>query len=192
MSLSSALFNVQQQSSNHGFSGASFLLTKDGRRAGQLSKPQPPPAPAVHWERKTERERERNRRARGREGSGWKQSMDAVRIEGTARSSLTRKRKISKLSRRIETRRQVSLCSSHFALDISSLCYSLCQYQFHQHERETSSVGSRREYVVYSSGWRLRACSSSDMHGSIWPDDVICVGVYMHVCMYEDASTLPS
>lgn len=35
--------------------------------------------------------------------------MDAVRIEGTARSSLTRKRKISKLSRRIETRRQVSL-----------------------------------------------------------------------------------
>lgn len=35
--------------------------------------------------------------------------MDAVRLEGTASSSLTRKRKISKLSRRIETRRQVSL-----------------------------------------------------------------------------------
>lgn len=38
--------------------------------------------------------------------------MDAVRIEGTARSSLTRKRKISKLSRRIETRRQVGLSAS--------------------------------------------------------------------------------
>ncbi|KAL0172411.1 hypothetical protein M9458_032722, partial [Cirrhinus mrigala] len=34
--------------------------------------------------------------------------MDAARIEGTAHSHLTRKRKISKLSRRTETRRQVS------------------------------------------------------------------------------------
>lgn len=38
--------------------------------------------------------------------------MDAVRIEGTVHSSLTRKRKISKWSRRIETRRQVSLTSA--------------------------------------------------------------------------------
>lgn len=62
--------------------------------------------------REKETEARERTRARRREESGWTQSMDAVRIEGTARSSLTRKRKISKLSRRIETRRQVGLTLS--------------------------------------------------------------------------------
>lgn len=46
--------------------------------------------------------REERRSARG-------QSMDAARTKGTADSHLAGKRKISKLSRRIETCRQVSL-----------------------------------------------------------------------------------
>lgn len=54
--------------------------------------------------------------------------MDAVRIEGTARSSLTRKRKISKLSRRIETRRQVSLFETllkPFLITVSIVIFSV-------------------------------------------------------------------
>ena len=92
-------------------------LANSGRTASG-DEPQPPSG-TTFAARKTQRGGEKNqkeakrerRSAKRREGSGWEQSMDAVRIEGTARSSLTRKRKISKLSRRIETRRQVS---SHF------------------------------------------------------------------------------
>lgn len=111
----------RSSSSDH---DASFLLTEDGRTAGQASKPQTSTSgscPLRKTERK-ERERARERGKRERtsvrrsEGSGWKQSMDAVRIEGTARFSLTRKRKISKLSRRIETRRQVGTFFRTFEL----------------------------------------------------------------------------
>lgn len=127
----------RSSSSDH---DASFLLTEDGRRAGRASEPQTSTSSSCPL-RKTERKERESARERGKrertsvrrsEGSGWKQSMDAVRIEGTARFSLTRKRKISKLSRRIETRRQVR--------DLSSELFDFCtlyQCQCYQCERET-------------------------------------------------------
>lgn len=62
--LSFALFYVQLQSSDHGLSGWSFLLTADGQRAGRPFKPQPPLTPAFHWGR-LRREENRKRQKRG-------------------------------------------------------------------------------------------------------------------------------
>lgn len=99
------LFDIQPQNRSR---DAPFLLTEDGEEeaAIQVFTRSRFTAWKTGKEHKSAREKEVQERRKGRR---WKQSMDAVRIEGTARSSLTRKRKISKLSRRTETRRQVGV-----------------------------------------------------------------------------------